>query len=123
MMDIRTPSYYFEERNNRRKKLQELNLRLDDVIRHLQELKEKPNTTHGYKKVVQHELDRVEKKKKSELKSKGTKVIVNKILDIDDPYDVSESIKDELDKRIFKRVEPHFDKTTNQMTTDIFDHK
>ena len=86
-------------------------------------IKEKPNTTHGYKKVVQHELDRVEKKKKSELKSKGAKVIVNKILDIDDPYDVSESIKDELDKRIFKRVEPHFDKTTRQMNTDIFDHK
>lgn len=123
MMDIRTPSYYFEERNNRRKKLQQLNMRLDDVIRHLQGLKEKPNTTHGYKKVVQNELDRVEKKKKSELKSKGAKVIVNKILDIDDPYDVSESIKDELDKRIFKRVEPHFDKTTNQMNTDIFDHK
>ena len=63
------------------------------------------------------------KKKKSELKSKGAKVIVNKILDIDDPFDVSESIMNELDERVFKKVEPHFDKTTNQMNTDIFDHK
>ena len=46
---------------------------------------------------------------------------MNKILDSDDPYDVNESIKDELDERVFKKVEPHFDKTTRQMNTDIFE--
>ena len=122
-MDIRTPSYYFEESNKRRKKIQEMNLRLDDVLRHLQVLREKPNTTYGYTKVVAHEMDRVEKKKKSELRSKGAKVILNKILDTDDPDDIRESIMNELDERVFRKIEPQFDKTTTEMTTDIFDHK
>ena len=122
MIDIRTPSYYFEKSKNKKKKIQEVGLKVDEVLKHLQDLKDKPNTTYGYKKVVQNEMNRVQKEK-SELKSKGAKVIVDKILDIDDPFDVSESIKDELDKRIFKRAETHLDKAGSQIQDHIFDHK
>ena len=123
MNDIRTPSQYFESRNKKRKKLEELKLRLNDILSHLQELRSKPNTTQGFKRVVEHEMKRVEKKKRYQLHSEGSKIVLNKILNNDNPHNIVESIKEELDERIFKRIENHFNKATSQMKDDVFNDK
>ena len=123
MNDIRTPSEYFESRNKKRKKLEELKLRLNDILIHLQKLKGQTNTTQGYKRVVEHEMKRIEKKKRNQLHSEGSKIVLDKILDNDNDHNVVESIKEELDERIFRRIENHFNKATSQMKDDVFNHK
>ena len=37
--------------------------------------------------------------------------------------DLVNKIMNELDERVFRKIEPQFDKTTTEVTTDIFDHK
>jgi len=120
MRDIRTPSYYFEDRNNKRERLNQINLQLDVVLENLQELKKKSESTPAYKKIVKNEIKRVEKKKVDKRKMDASRDIVDKIFDgsVDDAV---ESIKDELDLRAYTRMVPDIKRTANEIQNQVFD--
>jgi len=120
--DIRTPSFYFEERNKRRKNIDNINLRLDEILTHLNELKGRPNTTKAYKKIVDSEIKRVENKQDMERRKKMSKVIINKMVD-GEPSEVTETIKREIDERVAQRVEPDLIKASQEMWRDMFGDK
>ena len=122
MSDIRTPSFYFEERNKRRKKIDDINPRLDEILIHLNELKGRPNTTKAYKKIVDNEIKRVENTQDMERRKKMSKVIINKMID-GDPSEVTDTIKREIDDRVNKKGEPDLIKSSQEMWRDIFDDK
>lgn len=122
MADIRTPSFYFEERNKRRKNIDNINLRLDEILIHLNELKGLPNTTKAYKKIVDSEIKRVENKQDMDRRQKMSKVIINKMVD-GDPTEVTEIIKREIDERVSQRVEPDLIKASQEMWRDMFGDK
>ena len=122
MSDIRTPSFYFEERNKRRKNIDNINLRLDEILTHLNELKGLPNTTKAYKKIVDSEIKRVENKQDMDRRQKMSKVIINKMVD-GDPKEVTEIIKREIDERVSQRVEPDLIKASQEMWRDMFGDK
>ena len=65
MPDIRTPSYYFEDRNRKRKQLNDIKVKLDDLLEHLQNLKEQPGKTKAHQTIVKNELKKVKEKQKS----------------------------------------------------------
>ena len=122
MSDIRTPSFYFEERNKRRKNIDNINQRLDEILIHLNELKGRPNTTKAYKKIVDSEIKRVENKQDMERRKKMSKVIINKMVD-GEPSEVTETIKREIDERVAQRVEPDLIKASQEMWRDMFGDK
>ena len=122
MSDIRTPSYYFEDRNRKRDVIKNVNLQLDQILSHLYELKEKPNTTKAYKKIVDNEIKRAENTQDMERRKKMSKVIINKMVD-GDPSEVTETIKREIDERVAQRVEPDLIKASQEMWRDMFGDK
>jgi len=119
MADIRTPTFYFEDRNRRREKVNEIKVKLDELIIHLQTLKQQPGQTQATKVLVEKELKKVAQKKKDHRRQKATRVIVNKILD-DDPDSAIELMVNELAYRIHSRIEPDMKKAGQEMTTHIF---
>lgn len=118
-MDIRQPSYYFEDRLNRRNQVNAIKVHLDDLIMHLKALKQQPGTTPAYQKVVENELKRVTKKKSDIRRKKAVKVIVNKIID-DNTRDAVELMMDELAYRVHTRIKPNCQKSGHEMQEDIF---
>ena len=112
MTDIREPSFYFEERNRRRKQIHDIKIRLDELLVHLQSLKEKKGVTPAYKTIVENELKRVKKKRIDQSRKMSAKVIVDKIID-DEESDAVDLMKEELDLRAFKKIEPDFISTGN----------
>ena len=119
MPDIRTPSFYFEDRNRKRQKLQELKMKLDDVVAHLQELKQTPGKTKAHQTIVKNELKRVKEKQKRQRGQQVSRDIVDKIMD-GDGVSAVEMMKEELDARVFLRIEPDLDRAGKEMQEHIF---
>lgn len=119
MTDIREPSFYFEERNRRRKQIHDIKIRLDELLVHLQSLREKKGVTPAYKTIVENELKRVKKKRIDQSRKMSAKVIVDKIID-DEESDAVDLMKEELDLRAFKKIEPDFIQGGSQMQEHIF---
>ena len=118
--DIRTPAFYFEDRNNKRERLNQINLQLDVVLENLQELKDKSGSTPAYKQIVNNEIKRVKKKKVDKRKMEASKDIVDKIF-ADDFEDAVDMIKDELDLRAYTRMVPDIKRTANEIQNQVFD--
>ena len=118
--DIRTPAFYFEDRNRKRQKLHELKIKLDDVVAHLQELKQAPGKTKAHQTIVNNELKRVKKKQKNQRAQQVSRDIVDKIMD-GDAVGAVEMMKEELDTRVFLRIEPNLVGAGREMQEHIFD--
>ena len=119
MRDIRTPSFYFQDRNDKREKLNQINLHLDNILEGLQSLKSKSGATPAYKKIVKNEIKRVEKKKVDKRKFDASTDIVDRIID-NDFDDVVTMIKDELDLRAYTQMTPEIKSTASEIQNQVF---
>ena len=119
MIDIRTPSFYFEDRNRKRQQIQEFKMKLEDVLSHLQELKKEQDKTKAHQTIVKNELKRVKEKHKRQRGQKVSRDIIDRIVD-GDGVSAVEMMKEELDTRVFLRIEPDLDKAGREMQNHIF---
>ena len=119
MSDIRTPSYYFEERNRKRQQINDIKVKLDDLLIHLQGLKNKEGSTPAYKTIVDNEINRVKKKRIQQGRRKQAKSIVDKIID-NDGSDAVEMMKEELDLRAYSKIQPDIQKAGSEIENELF---
>ena len=119
MTDIRTPFCYFEDRNRKRKQLNDIKVKLDDLLEHLQNLKEQPGKTKAHQTIVKNELKKVKEKQKSERGQQVSRDIVDKIVSGDGSSAV-ELMKDELDARTFLKIEPDIKRAGSMMEEHMF---
>ena len=119
MSDIRTPSFYFENKNRKSQQLQDLKIKLADVLSHLQHLKQAPGKTKAYQTIVKNEFKRAKEKQKKQRGHQVSKDIVDKIMD-GDGISAIEMMKEELDKRVFMRIEPDLERAGGEMVNHIF---
>jgi len=117
--DIRTPSYYFEERNRKRQQINDIKVKLDDLLIHLQGLKNKEGSTPAYKTIVDNEINRVKKKRIQQGRREEAQSIVDKIID-NDGSDVVEMMKDELDLRAYSKIQPDIQKAGSEIENQLF---
>ena len=83
MRDIRTPSAYFQERNERKQQLDAVKSKLDDLLAYLQILNQAPGQSKTHQALVTSEMKRVQKKVENKVRQEVSKSIVDSILDDD----------------------------------------
>ena len=105
MRDIRTPSSYFQERNERKQQLDAVKSKLDDLLAYLQILNQAPGQSKTHQALVTSEMKRVQKKVDNKVRQQVSRSIVDSILD-DDTLVAVEKMKEELNFRVHSRIEP-----------------
>ena len=113
--DIRTPSIYFQNREISDQKVKSIKSRLDDLNEYLQDLKKNPKSTRATKILADRELKKVTKKKDIN----NAVNMINKI-ENDDSNGAAELMKDSLDERIHRRIEPYLKLAGKEIKDQIF---
>ena len=113
--DIRTPSIYFQNREISDQKVKSIKSRLDDLNEYLQDLKKNPKSTRATKILADRELKKVTKKKDIN----NAVNVINKI-ENDDSNGAAELMKDSLDERINRRIEPYLKLAGKEIKDQIF---
>ena len=120
MRDLRTPSNYWEQHQRVKAALTSANGKLDDLIAFLQEQTgNKPKKSDAYKKCANLELARALRRKEKQRRVAATGDIVDKIIAGDLPQ-ASELMREEIDARVFSRIEPAMIEAGREMENHIF---
>ena len=102
--DIRTPAVYFQNREITEKRIQSIKKKLDDLTDHLQSLRRDPKSTPAVRSLAS-ELGSIKKKQIKERDINNAVKVVNSIAD-NDVNEAVDQMKDALDEKIFRKVEP-----------------
>ena len=120
MRDLRTPSHYWEQHQRVKEALTSANGKLDDLIAYLQEHTGiKPKKSEAYKKIANLEMTRALKRKERQRRQTATVEIVDKIIAGDLPQ-ASKLMREEIDARVFHRIEPSMIEAGRKMENHIF---
>ena len=116
--DIRTPDVYFKSKEATQERLESIKGKLDDLMVHLQNLRQKGGTP-AQQELVKQELTKAVKKKEKREKHQNSISIVDEISEgnTDEAVDL---MKYELDRRIHKRVEPFLKVAGSEIEEQIF---
>ena len=120
--DIRTPAVYFQNREITEKRLQSIKKKLDDLTDHLQSLRKDPKSTPAVRSLASKELGSIKKKQIKERDINNAVKVVNSIAD-NDVNEAVDQMKDTLDEKIFRRVEPYLKMTGGDIEKQIFGNK
>ena len=117
MKDPRTPSTYFQQKGASNKDIQRLEGKLRDVLLDLQALRDSSNASPATKKTAGDEIRRLEGQKYEHLSREFAREAVDELMDGDMDMAI-EKLKETLDFKVFRRVEPYMDMSG----ADIEDH-
>ena len=117
--DIRTPEQYFTSREKTERSLANIKRKLEDLQVHLQKLRTRGGTP-AEKQLVDDELVKVKKTKAKQDDLKHSSAIINSISVNDEIDETVDMVKEELDRRIYKRVEPYLKLAGKDMERQIF---
>ena len=120
--DIRTPAVYFQNREITEKRLQSIKRKLDDLTDHLQRLRNDSKSTPAVRSLASKELGNIKKKQIKERDINNAVKVVNSIAgnNMDEAVD---QMKDALDEKIFRKVEPYLKLAGSDMERQIFGNK
>ena len=116
--DIRTPDVYFKSKEATQERLESIKGKLDDLMVHLQNLRRKGGTP-AQQELVKQELTKTVEKKDRREKRQNAVSIVDEISE-GNTDEAVELMKDELDRRIHKRVEPFLQVAGSEIEEQIF---
>ena len=119
MMDPRTPSTYYEDRDISSDSLRKLKGKLNDLITTLQTLKESKTSTPATKKCAEDEINRLESEKYRHYSREFAMNAVDEIVAGNHEQAV-EKLKEALDHKIFWRVEPYLMNTGAEIEEQVF---
>ena len=117
MTDPRTPSTYFQQKGASPKDIQRLEGKLRDVLLDLQALRDSSIATPATKKIAGDEIRKLEGQKYEHLSREFAREAVDELMDGDMDTAI-EKLKETLDFKVFRRVEPYMDMSG----ADIEDH-
>ena len=120
--DIRTPAVYFQNREITEKRLQSIKKKLEDLTDHLQSLRKDPKSTPAVRSLASQELGNIKKKQIKERDINNAVKVVNSIAD-NDVNEAVDQMKEALDEKIFRRVEPYLKLAGGDMEKQIFGNK
>lgn len=113
--DIRTPAVYFQNREIDERRVEAIKEKLDDLTEYLQDLKKNPSSTPATKELASKEIGKLRRRKEI----KNAVKIVNRI-ESNDTNEVVDQIKDSLDERIHRRIEPYLELAGSDIAKQIF---
>jgi hypothetical protein len=120
MKDARTPETYFTSQKENEESLDRLKEKLKDLSGIMQAIK-KGRSTPTTKKIVEDELERLEKAKyKAECKENALLFIEEVSSKTYDPDVAAELLKQCLDYKAHKRAEPYLEKSGKMVELQIF---
>jgi len=120
MKDPRTPESYFTNQKEYEESIERLKEKLNDLSGIVQAIK-KSRSTPSTKKIVENELERLEKAKyKAECKENALMFIEEVSSKTYDPDVAVELLKQCLDYKAYKRAEPFLEETGKMMELQIF---
>ena len=117
MKDPRTPSTYFQQKGTSPKDIQRLKGKLQDLLLALEALRDSSIATPATKKTAGDEIRRLEGQKYEYLSREFAREAVDELMDGDMDTAI-EKLKETLDFKVFRRVEPYMDMSG----ADIEDH-
>ena len=117
--DIRTPSVYFTDRENTEKTLDNIKVKLDDLLEKLQTMRNDRNNTPAKQTLINQEIEKTKKKKEKKADRERALKIVTHIQNDDDEAAVN-SMYEEIDYKIFKKIEPYMKEAGEEMQKHIF---
>ena len=120
--DIRTPAVYFQNREITEKRIQSIKKKLDDLTDHLQSLRRDPKSTPAVRSLASKELGSIKKKQIKERDINNAVKVVNSIAD-NDVNEAVDQMKDALDEKIFRKVEPYMKLAGGDIEKQIFGNK
>ena len=119
MKDIRTPTTYYETPEEKDQSLEKLKSKLDDLLVAVQALKGKKGNSLATEKIVDNEIDKLEKVKyKKNSKDRALKFVEEMVHG--DPDTAMDYLMDCLDYKAFVRAEPYLQQTGRMMEHRIF---
>lgn len=117
--DIRTPSVYFTDRENTEKTLDNIKVKLDDLLEKLQAMRNDRNNTPAKQTLINQEIENTKKRKEKKAgRDRALKIVTH--IQNDDEEAAVDSIYDEIDYKIFKRIEPYMKEAGEEMQNQIF---
>jgi len=104
--DIRTPTKYFESKDETGKALEKLKGKLNDLLTKLYALKDEGKGTPATKKIVDDEIDRAEIQRYKQVSKENALKVVEALI-CGTPDDATDAICEALDYKAFCRAEPY----------------
>ena len=95
---------------------------MDDLTDHLQSLRKDPKSTPAVRSLASKELGSIKKKQIKERDINNAVKVVNSIAD-NDVNEAVDQMKDALDEKIFRRVEPYLKMAGGDIEKQIFGNK
>ena len=117
--DIRTPSTYFENKENTGKALEKLKGKLDELLSTLYALKEKGKGTPAAKKIVDDEIDKAEIQRYKQVSKENALKVVEAFI-YGTPVDAADAICEALDYKAFCRAEPYMVCAGEEIEEQVF---
>ena len=119
MKDIRTPNTYYETPEEKEQSLEKLKSKLDDLLIAVQALKGKKGNSLATERIVDNEIDKLEKVKyRKNSKDRAQKFVEEMVHG--DPDTAMDYLMDCLDYKAFVRAEPYLQQTGKMMEHQIF---
>ena len=119
MKDIRTPNTYYETPEEKDQSLEKLKSKLDDLLIAVQALKGKKGNSPATERIVDNEIDKLEKVKyRKNSKDRAQKFVEEMVHG--DPDTAMDYLMDCLDYKAFVRAEPYLQQTGKMMEHQIF---
>ena len=117
--DIRTPAVYFTERESSRQTIDNIKVKLDDLLFKLQAMRNERNNTPAKSTLINQEIEKAKKKKEKKADRDRALKIITHIQDDDEEAAIN-SMYEEIDYRIFKKIEPYMKEAGEEMQKQIF---
>ena len=119
MKDIRTPNTYYETPEEKDQSLEKLKSKLDDLLIAVQALKGKKGNSLATERIVDNEIDKLERVKYRKNSKDRAKKFVEEMVH-GDPDTAMDYLMDCLDYKAFVRAEPYLQQTGKMMEHQIF---
>ena len=121
MRDIRTPSTYFQHYTRVQGTVERSIRDLKVLMRHLEASQQSEGLTRAHKTILELEQKRVSREADKKKRMEKVKVIINKMIDGDDPALALTLMGEELSRKINRRLDPHLTRTGQEIQDQIFE--
>ena len=120
--DIRTPTAYFQNRQELEERLSSIKTKLDDLQSHLQSLRQKKAETPAGKSLKQKEVSRAEQALEKGRRLVHANQIVDEVASGNDKQAMTQ-MREHLDYHLHKRLKPYFELAGEEIEEQIFGDK
>ena len=120
--DIRTPTAYFQNRQELEERLSTIKTKLNDLQSHLQSLKQKKAETPAAKSLKQKEVSRTEQTLEKRRRLVHASQIVDEVASGNDDKAATQ-MREHLDYHLHKKLESYFELAGEEIEEQIFGDK